>query len=176
MKIRIEAKIRDTQTLPFSVVWTDGKTALGTLNARDKKTWQPAVDALLAQPEKSKGLDSDIYRNKENILAAARLPRKGGLDRSENVRLAAGSALDSRGRFSIMPLRRIDVPIVSGTKSVPRTARPGDFFISAAMGAARRTQASIPGLTGGGFFFAPGERRKRRRKPWKRHRCDERSS
>ena len=76
MKIRIEAQTRDAQTLPFSVLWTDGKNALGSLNSRDKKIWQPAVDALLAKPEKSKGLDSDVYRNKENILLAARLPRK----------------------------------------------------------------------------------------------------
>ena len=96
MKIRIEVQTRETPTLPFTVLWAEGKTALGGLHARDKKTWQPGVDALLAQSgEKSKGLDSDLFRNKENILLVARLPRKGGLDRSERVRLAAGAALEA---------------------------------------------------------------------------------
>ncbi|MCD6024990.1 MAG: Leucyl aminopeptidase [Fibrobacteria bacterium] len=95
MKIRIEVQGRETPTLPFSVLWSEGRDALGGLNARDKKAWQPAVDALFAQAEKSRGPESDVFRHKENILMAARLPRKGGLDRSERVRLAAGSALEA---------------------------------------------------------------------------------
>jgi leucyl aminopeptidase len=96
MKIRIEVQTRETPTEAFSVLWTEGKAALGALHARDKKTWQPAVDAMLAQSgDKAKGLDSDLFRNKENILLLARLPRKNGLDRSERVRLAAGSALEA---------------------------------------------------------------------------------
>ena len=95
MKIRIDVQTRETATLPFSVLWADGKTALGELPAHDKKAWQSDVDALWGQPEKAKGLDSDLFRHKENILLAAKLPCKGGLDRSERVRLAAGSALEA---------------------------------------------------------------------------------
>jgi leucyl aminopeptidase len=107
MKIRIEIQTQESRTAPLSVIWADGKTLLGALNARDFKSAKPAVDALLAQwAGKAPAVESDLFRDKENVLWVARLPRKGGLDRLEQVRLAAGNALEAaraRGvsRFSI---------------------------------------------------------------------------
>jgi leucyl aminopeptidase len=95
MKIRIEVPSRETKSLPFTVLWAEGKAPLGTLIPADRKAWQHEAEALFGQPEKAKGVESDLFRHKENILWAARLPRKGGLDRAERVRLAAGAALEA---------------------------------------------------------------------------------
>jgi leucyl aminopeptidase len=95
MKIRIESVTRDTRPAAYQVLWADGKKTLGGLSGTDAAR-QKQVDALLAaQAEKSVDLESDLFRDGENILVVSQLPKKRGLDREERVRLAAMTALES---------------------------------------------------------------------------------
>src|SRR5215217_5120242 len=96
MKIGIEVAARDTRPAAHQVIWADGPKALGSLAASQARDLHKQVDALLAaQADKSTDLESDLFRDANNILIVSQLPKRKGLDREERIRIAAMTAVES---------------------------------------------------------------------------------
>ena len=105
MKINIETFDKATKPSALYVVLADKEKSFGSSPSRLKTTWQPLVTQVLsAQAKKTLTRDSESFQTEQGLLLVMRIPKKKGLDRSENIRLAAGAALEAATSRSLLRL------------------------------------------------------------------------
>ena len=105
MKINIETFDKATKPSALYVVLADKEKSFGSSPSRLKTTWQPLVTQVLsAQAKKTLTRDSESFQTEQGLLLVLRIPKKKGLDRSENIRLAAGAALEAATSRSLLRL------------------------------------------------------------------------